>query len=152
MVLFKRLPLGLQIALPICLLIGGATLLAILHDNAHPDSDTVEKIGREAIPEQTGQTVDQIDCDKVVDITFARQVRCHVELADGTTYDTTASVRKRGGQNRSPGTISASFTLPPSADNSPRSGGGSPSTGILECVQAAGNDAAKLQACAANTP
>jgi len=146
--LFRRLPIGLQIALPICLFVGVATALAIWHDNRHPESDHVARMAATAIARDTGRPVESVTCPRKVDLFDGDQLRCDVRFQDGSTYMTTATIDMRGDRVR---TVHARFTLPmhavPVNAAAKRGGGASDMSDMQTCVANAGTDMTKLQAC-----
>ncbi|MFL6089822.1 MAG: DUF4333 domain-containing protein [Aeromicrobium sp.] len=146
--LIRRVPPWLLIALPICLFIGVATVLAIWHDNRHPESDHVARMAATAIARDTGRPVKTVSCPRQVDFESGDQIRCDVAFEDGSSYVTTATIDMHGDKVR---TIRARFTLPfhavPVNPAATRGAGAGQMKDIQDCVAKAGTDAAKLQAC-----
>lgn len=146
--LFRRMPPWLQIALPIFVFIGIATVLAMWHDNRHPESDHVARMAATAVERDTGRPVRSVTCPRKVDLFDGDQLRCDVRFKDGSSYVTTATIDMRGDRAR---VVHARFTLPPHLVPVNPAATGGPGAGemgdIQACVSKAGTDAAKLQAC-----
>jgi hypothetical protein len=155
--LWRGLPLGLQIAIPIALFIGAAAALAIWHDNVHPASEQVARMARESIAENTGREVASVTCQRKVDVETGDRLPCHVVFVDGFQYRTVASITMRPGPGQRD-YIDAKFSLPPIAVPASPAPAQTPSvpagadadvSGLQKCLTDAASDPAKTQACVA---
>jgi hypothetical protein len=136
--------------------------LAFTLERVLPDSRTIEKLGRDDIAAQTGHDVTSISCKKVLHIRKDMDLPCDVVLDDGTSYTSTARVDAHYRYANHYG-FSAEFSLPPGMEPrrpipprvppvAPAHPNGSATSTVdandlAACVQAAGQDIAKLQAC-----
>src|SRR5205085_274783 len=120
-----------------------------------PKSGLVEDMGRSQIARATGHQVSSIECERTAQIRTDMDLPCRVRLADGTTFDTVAHVSARL-ENAAQYHYRATFSPLPSGSQDPpaaapgRTRSPDDASQLASCLQAAGTDNAKLQACAAN--
>jgi len=123
-------------------------------ERVDPRSGEIEKIGRTEIAQATGHTVTSIKCERNPQIQADIDLPCTVALDDGTKFDTVAHVNAH---RRYANHYWYEATFSPIPGGHPTAGPThtpyvrSPKdAGMLgACIQAAGSDPAKIQACTA---
>ena len=134
-------------------LAAGFGLLVTVLERDHPESDSIEKIGRTEIAKATGEPVAEIDCERRLHIRSDIKLPCTVTLEDGTTFKTVADVEAHYRHHFQYSYTSTFSPVPrargqaPAPRSTPSSQSLSDAQRLADCVREAGTDPSEIRAC-----